>query len=300
MKQQLLLITSPPASGKTYVVSKICNLFDRDSVLVISPLRALADECKGKWPEDVIVNTPEEWLGKKSFRKFVVFDEFHLFFYWGDTFRPLIWEVFYEISERAEMVLLLTATVSPEMRHELSFYYTQFDDLLWIDFGNRQLKNLPAHYFKAPSRQWVIDEIEHQKPGMNVKLIFCKYRAEVFEMERRLSKLGYSCITCVGGESKFMKEKLRMNNKPDYIISTTVLSHGVNLPDIEKIYFLYQVQNIDFWIQMVARGGRRGEKYEVFALEKPLNLKWNPLLNLILIIWLTFRRSFSLRPLRLY
>lgn len=295
--QDLILVTSPPASGKTYWIETFARAYP-GKILVISPLRALADECRDKWKNTIEIMTPEEWLGKRTSCEVVIFDEFHLFFYWGDSFRHRMWEAFYDLSTSASLTILLTATLFQEMKDEITLFSTHFDSLFWIDHGNQILKYRPLRYIKAPSRKWVLKQIENEEENSSVKLIFCKYRNEVFEMERQLTKQGFSCLTCVGGESKFFKDKLKHRPQPDFIISTTVLSHGVNLPRIKKIFFLYQVNNIDFWIQMVARGGRRGESYEVFALEKPLNLKWSFWQNSIHVLWLTLLRQFSLKGLR--
>ena len=46
--QDLIILTSPPASGKTYWISKLQEVEKSDQLLVISPLRALADECREK------------------------------------------------------------------------------------------------------------------------------------------------------------------------------------------------------------------------------------------------------------
>lgn len=287
--QDLILLTSPPASGKTYWISTLNELKLTDQILVISPLRALADECRLKWGNDILVMTPEEWLGKKTYRDIVIFDEFHLFFYWGDTFRPLMWEVFFEIAQFPQLIFLLTATFSAQMRESVKFFSSQFDRILWLDHGNQCLRYKPFSYIKAPDKNWILNQIENEWAGENVKLIFCQYREEVFSYEKKLSSLGYSCIKCVGGESKFMTERLKLNPRPDFIIATTVLSHGVNLPDIKKIFFLYKVNNLDFWIQMVARGGRRGEKFEVIALELPVGLKFNSWRNSLKIFCLSLK-----------
>ena len=244
-----------------------------------------------------MVMTPEEWMGKKVFPEIVIFDEFHLLFYWGDSFRPLMWEMFFEISERTKLTFLLTATLSESMREEVKEFTTQFDKIFWHDHGNQILKYTPTKYIVGPSKKWITDQIEAQPPDHDVKLIFCQYRQEVFEMEKRLMAQGFSCVTCVGGEAKFMPDKLKLNPSPDYIISTTVLSHGVNLPDIKKIYFLYQISNLDFWIQMVARGGRRGEDFEVIALEKPHDLAWNFWSNSWHVIILSLKQKISRQSL---
>ena len=295
---ELIVLTSPPASGKTYWVSKLSAAQPTIEILVIAPLRALADECRKLWGKSIIIMTPEEWNRKKVFSKIVIFDEFHLYFYWGDTFRPVMWEVFYEISLHANQTFLLTATLSEEMKQQVGFFSTQFDSILWLNYGNQILKNKPHRYIKAPSKNWIINQLETELPRTGVKLIFCKYRQEVFLYEKKLSQLGYSCIRCIGGESKYMAQKINLNPNPDFIISTTVLSHGVNLPEIKKIYFLYKINNLDFWIQMVARGGRRGGQFEVFSLDYPEGLKWHACWNFMIILWLSLKQALS--PLSIF
>ena len=297
LSQDLIILTAPPASGKTYWISSL-GLASSSHILVISPLRALADECHEKWGEKITVMTPEEWMIKKVPHEIVIFDEFHLFFYWGDTFRVLMWEAFFLLSQNASMTFLLTATFSREMQKIVEDYTCQFDQIIWIDRGNQQLKNLPTLYVRAYSRKWLESLIELQEVSESVRLIFCQYREEVGFWEKRLAHLGFSVVSCVGGEAREMKHKLAKNPRPDFIVSTTVLSHGVNLPSIKKIFFLYPVNNIDFWIQMVARGGRRGEGYEVFALENPRGIKWNSFTNLLAILLISFKMKLkqNLRP----
>lgn len=298
--QTLLILTSPPASGKTYWISSLANEFPNEKLLVISPLRALRDECFIRWGERVSVMTPEEWLVKKSYSGVVILDEFHLFFYWGDSFRPIMWEVFFELSERVELMIVLTATLNSEMQKEVLLFKTQFEEILWIDHGNQVLKNKPYSYLKAPSKTWVLDVALSEKKNNSVKLFFCQYRNEVREVEKKLVKEGFICLTCVGGESKYMAQKLQEVPNPDFIISTTVLSHGVNLPHISKIFFNYKVSNLDFWIQMVARGGRKGEAFQVIALDHPVGLAWNPFKNILLVLWQSIRIHFTIRSRHIF
>lgn len=298
MHRDLLILTSPPASGKTYWISAFHKALDEKSILVISPLRALANECKAKWPDTISVMTPEEWGMKKKYCDVVLIDEFHLFFYWGDSFRFKMWEVFYEIALHSKLMILLTATLSDEMREETVLFSSHFDSILWINHGNQILKYCPELYIKAPSKRWLINQIKTEDLKNGVKLIFCQYRKEVFQLEEELKKLGYECLTCVGGESKFMGEKLMKNSSPDFIISTTVLSHGVNLPVIKKVYVLYEIKNLDFWIQMIARGGRNGETYKVLGLDHPFHLKWRSWKNCLQVLFLTIKFKLSPRSLR--
>lgn len=300
MQQDLIVLISPPASGKTYWIDSFAREIRSNSMVVLSPLRALADECKLKWQDRIKVVTPEEWMVQPQKFEIVIIDEFHLNFYWGDSFRPILWEVFYELCSSAKVVVLLTATLSPEMKEVINQYNCQFNKILLFDFGNRKLKFLPVRYCKGPSKKWIADLIVLGPRGKGVNLIFCAYRNEVFEWENKLKSLGHNVWSCVGGEAKEMSSMIATGIVPDFIVATSVLSHGVNLPPISCIFFLYPLENIDFWIQMVARGGRKGEKYEVFALENPHGIKWGSVSNFLAILsvslrmrWHSLKREFD-------
>jgi superfamily II DNA or RNA helicase len=208
-----------------------------------------------------------------------------------------MWEAFYAITATSNLTVALTATFSKKIQIEVCLFSSHFDSILWIDYGNQKLKFEPKKYVKAPSKKWLIKQIQSSPKRDGVKLIFCQYREEVFEMERKLTSLGFFCHSCVGGEAHKLAQKLMTNSNPDFIVSTTVLSHGVNLPSIRKIYFLYQLNQLDFWIQMVARGGRKGEDFEVFSLEFPLAIRWNRWTNFFYVFYFSVRQFFSLRSL---
>lgn len=275
---ELLLLTSPPASGKTFWIRSFAETIS-DSILVISPLRALADECRKNWNEKIIVMTPEEWVMKKPSCAVVIFDEFHLLSYWGSSFRPLMWEVFESLSLEAELVIGLTATLSSELETEVKLLNCGFDNISWIDYGNQTLKWRPSKYIQLT--KILMEKTIFALDPKGVSLIFCEYREEVTEWEIRLRNAGFSVWDCRGGEASEFSQRVNRENPPDFIVATTVLSHGVNLPAIRRVFFFYPVRNKDFWIQMMARGGRRGESFEVFALEPPFGLRWSRTGNLL-------------------
>jgi superfamily II DNA helicase RecQ len=278
-----IIFTAPPASGKTYWIQSFVKESLSEPPLIISPLRALADECRQRWPE-LNVQTPEEWLFKREGARVVIFDEFHLHFYWGDSFRHRMWEVFYELSSTAELVILLTATMNTEMRRELETYRCQFDEVIWCDHGNQILKTPPLRYHMLPERSVLLRLLMEERYG-GVTLVFCRFREEVAQVSAQLQQRGHRVWSCIGGEASKMAPLVQSGEKPDFIVATTVLSHGVNLPQIGRIFFLYRVENLDFWIQMVARGGRRGEGYEVFALEPPKGISWSKTGNFLSTCW---------------
>lgn len=285
-----LLLTSPPASGKTYFLKNFFKELD-SRPLVISPLRALANEMKQNWQDEVEVMTPEEFLLNPKVFQCVIFDEIHLWFYWGDSFRHRMWEAFFEICSHADFVLGLSATITSEMKKEITNFESHFNEMFWIDFGNQKLKYRPQKYVKT-NKNFLAQLIRLRPKSGGVRLIFCQFRSEVFELTEELRKMGQNVWCCVGGEAQEFSLKVQNSSPPEVIVATTVLSHGVNLPMISEIYFTYPVNNIDFWIQMVARGGRRGEKFEVYSLEGPHDLAWNFYSNFLAIGRLRLRIRF--------
>jgi ATP-dependent DNA helicase RecQ len=292
MQKDLLILTAPPASGKTHLIENLIQQF-RETPLVISPLRALANECFIKWGPTCAVATPEEWLNKKRKSNIIIFDEFHLYFYWGDSFRPSMWEAFFEATQSAELVVLLTATLTAEMLKEIKLFGCQFDQMIWVNHGNQQLKYMPKRYTRAYDLKWMERLIESDLSSFGTSLIFCPYRADVEKWEKRLISRGKTVWSCVGGEAHLFSQKCQTETPPQFIVATTVLSHGVNLPTISQIFFLYPVRNLDFWIQMVARGGRRGESFVVYALENPIGIKWSQSLNFLAILRLSLRMKWQ-------
>lgn len=256
-----LLLTAPPASGKTYWIESFYQSLN-EKILVVSPLKALALELEEKWEGRIEVCTPESYILKPRSSRVVIFDEWHLLFYWGDSFRDLMWQAFFEISTQAELCIGLTATFNQEIR-KIVEEWNHFDEFWWVDQGNLTLKYWPKVITRFYKRGLHQEFILHQAPD-KTQLIFCEFREEVQLWVRRLSEAGFSVLGCVGGETKEFSEKLG-KRVPDFIVSTTCLSHGVNLPVIEAVHFVYKVDNLDFWIQMSARGGRDGSSYEVYC-----------------------------------
>jgi len=295
-----ILLIAPPAWGKTYRLIEMMK-HSPDLWIFVSPLRALADEFYLKvikyyntvlirsgsdWGSiqeqlpfvKMVIVTPETYCFKSianiSKKKIFVLDEFHLFYYWGDSFRERLRE-FYEniVSDETCSILSLTAT----MKNEYLDRWKAETDLnfevgLVIDQGNQQLKNNPVKtvYFNRFMRKKIQRDIQvyllsHKRLTV---LIFVKYRSEVDYWKNFYQEMGYQCLGCKGGEASLFIDQLRVQPSPDIIIATTVLSHGVNLPKIGRIYFLYPVLNKDFWIQMTGRGGRKGEAYQCFTMDK--------------------------------
>lgn len=299
------LLTAPVASGKTRMVVEFFHQNDF-KIIYISPLRALANEVFGNLKkreekyiflaggdqklQDVykaflngrrgfLVTTIElltedfiEELYHLEQKVLFVLDEFHLFYHWGESFRPLLHDRFLCILNHEFPILGVTATMDENVMNSLKKDLVYYQDF-WVhlDYGNHLLhrtpqKSLCYHGLKPNYIHKAFWRELRQKKNEHIFLYFCAYRSQVDELVARARRQGFRALGCVGGEVEiFLTELDKNEGKIDCIFSTTTLSHGVNLPEIKKVFIDYEVKNYDFWLQMIGRGGRQGSDYEVYS-----------------------------------
>ncbi len=202
-QDQLVLITAPPGWGKTYkILSAIKDSVQK--VVFLFPLRALCDEVyfsalkfkitahNLKKSDDLsvlklmnhhlLVATPEVFTYSDFYKDHIfILDEFHLYYYWGDTFRNHLLEFYYDITSRSCPLILLTATLSEEHIQRLSVEQKiNYQQIFHLDFGNQVLKNYPNRIFYYPKmiKSWMEDDILYAD-HKGTCLIFCEFREQV-------------------------------------------------------------------------------------------------------------------------
>jgi ATP-dependent DNA helicase RecQ len=306
----ITLITAPVAGGKT---RSIIEYFEDHPCLIIfiSPLKALALEVYEKLKEhknvyclcvnddrnqnkkDILLNfvhkkkamlilTAElledeylEFISSEQSKITFVFDEFHLFYSWGQGFRPILHDKLLGAIETQSAIIGLSATMNDDILSRLKndlIYASDF--FVHLDWGNLSLSKLPRkwHWFdlyepKLLEKKFVSEM--RKKNKKEVFLMFCPFRQDVELKLNWARRHGLVALDCVGGEvEEFKKELDKYNESIDCIFSTIALSHGVNLPEIAKVFINFEVKDYDLWLQMVGRGGRQGSPYEVYTFDK--------------------------------
>jgi ATP-dependent DNA helicase RecQ len=321
LNRSFTLMLAPPGWGKTHLLLKLFKNYSKRFVF-ISPLRALAEEFFEKAHEVIttfkvnkrieraesfksfyqkerclIILTPEMidndflfYLEKTEHRPVVIFDEFHLFYYWGESFRPVLWDILMGVATSNASILGLSATMNEDYLHKWKRdFLLNSSQLFLLDLGNQKIKNIPKENYWFPSffKKVFIKRFlfELRQNRSEVFVFFCRLRTEVDFWLRYCERENISALGCKGGEVLNFVQELKELPKPRCIFCTTSLSHGVNLPCVSKVFISYKVGNPDFWLQMVGRGGRRGEAFEIFSFDSYLLKKKTILSGVLRVIW---------------
>lgn len=285
------LIYAPPGYGKTTGLLALFETLEL-SLVFISPLRAIAEEVykraqdqgfKVQWkgngapPADdktFVVTTFESLnLGQFPPEKFLfVIDEFHLIYYWGRDFRPKLFETYYDLAAMGASVVGLTATLGDEIRSQVfSDAMGAFDESHFLDLGGGTLLFRPKFQFNFSLINSAA-QLHLIAIALSLKclptVVFCSQRRNVSNVVAFFRRRGFSAIGCVGGEVEKFRADLEAKGQPQIIVATSVLGHGVNLKGIRLVCFLDKVDKPDFYLQMMARGGRDGKGFAVFGRQK--------------------------------
>lgn len=269
-----ICLVSAPASGKTSFLLNLIDTYPSYQWVFVSPLRALADEFRERLENrEMIVLTAEklhqdqyEYLFFDTNTIFVL-DEFHLIYDWGYSFRYPLIDIWYKVSTSKAHALALTATLDhgliTEMYMDINRNYNQG---FLLNYGNMQFKNPPRKQYFITQRSWHTDLLYNLIVKKKRVIVFVAYRHQVDRLVSRINLIGVNALGCKGGEvDKFREELALFFDNVQLIVSTSCLSHGVNLPSVDCVFITYTTSE-SFWLQMAARGGRRGEEFDLYSV----------------------------------
>jgi hypothetical protein len=275
-----VLLTAPPAWGKTQLVLQLAAFYKKP--LYLCPLRAVVEELKAHLPSELqgklTLMTPEEYIYSKKNASFdlYIFDEAHLIWLWGESFREALLECWYELSLRSEPLLLLSGTLDVEglLQKPWGLEERIYLNSAWhVDLGNYTLLFPPAKTYLFPPLCIYVLKILFCVEQVGATLLFVDQRSHVNRWVRWATYKKIPVLGCVGGEASAFVSALGKSH-PRLIVATSVLSHGVNLPALKRVVIYgHKEPSKELLLQMIGRGGRKRETYHLWIVKPGLTLK---------------------------
>jgi len=291
--ESVTFFLAPMGWGKTRSVWDLAK--QGEKIVFVSPLRSIIEQLKERdgvayfreemtkdkcidlflksKKDNIFLVTPESLSEKikqriMSHNFLFVLDEFHLFYDWGESFREKLFEFYRDLVCEQRRILGMSASITDNLKDKIiEDLGVNNPSVTFIDVGNFEFNNPPAMLISLKDIILKIILWAHLLFYFKGRMIiFVSTRKCVSIWKERLRQMGIDSHCCVGGEVRdFTQRELRKN--PRIIISTSALSHGVNIVDIKRVFVLYRPEEATIF-QMFGRGGRFGESFKVFTLCK--------------------------------
>jgi ATP-dependent DNA helicase RecQ len=301
------LVVQPTGSGKS-AIYQIAGLMTTGTAVVVSPLIALQQDQIDALQEieaeagavnshqrvtenrevlekaesgeiDFLFLAPEqlrkaetlERLKSMDISLFAV-DEAHCISEWGHDFRPdylALGKVIEELNHPT--VVALTATASPEVRHEIiARLHLQNPQVLVSGFDRPNI-HLEVHHSTSleEKKEALLSRVRWaETPG----IIYCGTRKGCEEVERMLAEADVNAVVYHAGlrpkERAAIQDKF-MADGADIIVATNAFGMGIDKPDIRFVFHFDIPESLDAYYQQIGRAGRDGEKADAVLFFRP-------------------------------
>lgn len=290
-KEAHLICVAPTGSGKSLIYERAAAHPQRRTLL-LTPLVALARQQfqnlkslgipvtlaagepvalpppaqSGAWilsPE--MLQTPHRQRMLKSWKpNFLVVDECHCLWDWGEAFRPAFLQIPQLLKDYPiEQSLWLTATLPQAARRALR----EMLPTPCLELGGFALPGtlkIKVQKMSWPDRiQGVLNWVSRQRGG---SIIFVGTRADTLRLSRLLKAIGKPVVAYHGGlsvEERKNIEVLVKNQQVDVVIATSAFGMGMNYPHLKSVLLWQSPPSLLALVQTIGRVGRgegaRGE-----------------------------------------
>lgn len=243
-------------------------------MLLVSPLAALARQQKERLGSSVRVISPEYLVSPSALREldefrpnFLVVDECHCLWDWGDRFRPAFQEI-PKLLERYKFsrTLWLTATLPPEAREELKKLFPEPP----VEIGEFALpEELHFEVIRNPLPSRIDTIFSYIEKATEPGIIFVQTRETAERLARLFSASGIHAIAYHAGlarEERLLLEDAIAHQIPDVVVATSAFGMGMNYPHLRWAILWQSPPSLLALAQAVGRVGRSGESARAILL----------------------------------
>ena len=237
----------------------------------------------GAWimsPESLQYSSRKEALQRWK-PDFLVVDECHCLWEWGQSFRPAFQHIpqLIQTLPSLKKTLWLTATLPYPARQELRSYLSPFlSEMGEFDLPSRlhlSLRRLGFEHRLQALLDWVRAEKSH---GM----IFVSTREATQKLARVIQATGTRVMTYHGGmssEERRNTEACIQNKIPEIVISTSAFGMGMDYSHIHRLALWQAPTSILSFVQIIGRVGRgnnsQGRALAFWDLDDFKMLEWS-------------------------
>lgn len=222
----------------------------------------------------LVVATPGRLLdllkrGELSLRKIktLVLDEADQMLHMG--FKNEVEEIIKHCAKRMQ-VLCFSATMDTEVK-KLAYRYTK--EAVVVDVVSEEKRSI-KEYLVETSDRWKIDALcevlNDTNPFMGI--IFCRTKARVDRLEKRLYEKGYNCQKIHSDIPQSKREKIMKafrNAEIQYLVATDVAARGLHIEGVTHVYNYDIPEETESYTHRTGRTGRAGDEGETYLFVTP-------------------------------
>jgi len=188
-------------------------------------------------------------------------DEAHCISSWGFDFRP----DYLRLAEarghlRAERILALTATATPEVRADIARALALEDPRFFVSGFDRP--NLYLEVVRVPGDEEKLGRILALARKGGPGLVYAATRKNVGKVVAALRQKGIAALGYHAGmddaERTEVQDRFHGNEAP-IVVATNAFGMGVDRPDVRFVVHFDVPRSLEAWYQEIGRAGRDGE-----------------------------------------
>ena len=239
-----------------------------DSTLSLDEYRAVMQQVRGQSLKLLYV-APERFQNER-FREAIkhirvalfAVDEAHCISEWGHNFRPdYLKLVEFARQCRAERVLALTATATPEVLDDIRRAFAIAPDCaIRTGFYRQNLTVLTTPALAAQRDKLLIEKLRERPRGATIVYVTLQRTSE--EVARRLTAAGFAARPYHAGMEDDQRAEVQdwfLTSPSGIVVATIAFGMGVDKADIRYVYHYNLPKSLENFSQEIGRSGRDGQ-----------------------------------------
>lgn len=217
-----------------------------------------------------------ERFKNERFRQFIesvplsmlVVDEAHCISEWGHNFRPDYLKLpQYQNELNAPLALLLTATATKEVKHDMARKFSIDEDNVVQTGFYRDNLHLNVEYVPQHKKESVLLDYLSTKAGAGIVYVTLQHQAD--EVAKVLKHAGLNARSYHAGLKDDLRQEIQtefMQGKLNIVVATIAFGMGIDKANIRFVVHYELPKSLESYSQEIGRAGRNGNKSDCYVM----------------------------------